>query len=623
MKLSSDFVRLIFFSLITSLSCVAQNLAPDIANYDISVILDNEKKILNGEQQLTWLNTSPIAVNELQFHLYLNAFKDNKSTFMKESGGRLRGDKMPPDGYGNIYVTRFSSMDGQELLGKLKYIQPDDENEDDRTVISVELEKPVEPGESIVLNMGFRAKLPKIFARTGYGENDYYLIGQWFPKIGVFEPNEDGEWGWNCHQFHANSEFYADFGEYKVNITLDQKLKVGASGELISELKLKDGLKSVSYKASDVHDFAWTASPDFVIHETEWKGVKVKAMMQPEHASQYKRYFDGAIRSLEYTEKLLGKYPHKTLTLVDPPISSEGSAGMEYPTFVTGLSYWGVGKWLRLAELVVVHEFGHQYFQGILANNEFEQAFLDEGFNQYLEGRIMDESYGKGSLFNLLGFTIRDSEISRYSYVTMKFPEMDKINRPVWKYPKGVYSDLTYTKTATVLMTLENLIGREQMDAVLKSYYQQYKFKHPKLADFSRVLNETTGANYQWFVDQAFNKNYSCDYQVDTLINSGKQSSFVLSRKGQFILPQQVLVRFNDGSEEVFVWDAQQINKKFSFDKLISQVSIDPGKRNLMDLNRVNNSYTVLKQDDFFAKYTAKAIFWIQHIVIGFLFWIG
>jgi hypothetical protein len=617
-------MRKIVLFLLSIQPVFAQNLAPNIANYDIAVSLDTEKKTLTGFEKLTWTNTSSVDINELKFHLYLNAFRDKESTFMKESGGKLRGDIFKQNGFGNTYITSLKSNRGEELLGGMKYIQPDDLNKNDRTVISVPLDRPLVAGETIQLELGFKAQLPKIFARTGYGKNDYYLIGQWFPKIGVFEQNSAGLWAWNCHQFHSNSEFYADFGNYKVSITLPDNLIVGATGIHQSKIKLKGGYKTVVFEQNDVHDFAWTASPEFKVYKKTWKGVVMTALMQPEHASQHKRYFDASEKSLVYLEKVMGKYPYKTLTMVDPPLESSGSMGMEYPTFITCGSFWGVGKYYKFAELVTAHELGHQYFQGILASNEFEQSFMDEGFNQYIEGRIMDENYPKGSNVDFLGFKVDDKESSRFSYVTMDFPEISEINKPSWHYPKGVYGDLTYSKTATILFTFENMVGRANMDKVLKSYYQKWKFKHPKLQDFVQVVNSTLGKDYSSFFEQTFEKPYSCDYMVDTLANSENGNSFTLKRIGRLVLPQDVQVNFSDGSTENFSWDAKNTTEVFQYQKEILSVQIDPLKKNLMDLNLLNNSYIAEPSSgSFVAKYTAKAIFWMQHIITAFMYWIG
>ncbi|HLL96887.1 MAG TPA: hypothetical protein VK404_18075, partial [Spirosoma sp.] len=230
--------RLLFFLLLSTAvqisfsgSCFPQTqkpifpvpLSPRLANYQIDVTLDADTKKLTGRETLTWRNASTDVIQELQFHLYLNAFRNDKSTFMRESGGQLRGDQIDRTGdegtYGSIDITSMNVRGGPSLT--YQFFQPDDNNRDDRTVIRVPLSKPLGPGETIVLDIRFRAKLPKIFARTGFSR-DYFLVGQWFPKIGVYESAgtryaKQGQW--NCHQFHAHSEFYADYGVYDVNIT--------------------------------------------------------------------------------------------------------------------------------------------------------------------------------------------------------------------------------------------------------------------------------------------------------------------------------------------------------------------------------------------------------------------
>lgn len=604
-------------------------LSERIANYKIGVKLDTEKKTLTGKQILTWRNTSNDQLTELRFHLYLNAFKDAESTFMKESdGGRLRSnvmDKTADINWGNIYVTAFKTSRGENLYGKMEYIQPDDLNENDKTVMRVQLDRPILPGETIELYMDFKAKLPKIFARTGFA-NDYFLVGQWFPKIGVYEAAGDryaktGQW--NCHQFHANTEFYANFGNYDVSIDVPQHFLVGATGSLINETRLKNNRKLLRYYIEDVHDFAWTASPDFVVKKQTWKNVALTVLTQPEHEAYANRYFEAAKHALDYFEKYVGKYPYPTLTMVDPPISGSGSGGMEYPTFITCGAFWGVGSWGRFQEIVTIHEFGHQYFQGMLASNEFEESWLDEGFNQYMEGRIMDETYGQGSQLNLFGYTIGDVASSRQSYVAMKNPEISEVYRNAWQYPKGAYSIMTYTKTATWMRTLENLIGREVMDEILQTYFKRWQFKHPAGKDFIAIVNEivpkrlgkTFGEDMNWYFEQVLYTAPVCDYKVTGIQNNLHDKHVVtLERDGEMIIPTKVRVTFQDKTEQVFVWDGRQKKRKYNFEKPIQHVFVDPDTANLMDLNVVNNSKSVEVKHAVFIKYAAKFLFWVQTI---------
>lgn len=615
-----------------SFYCLAQKaelpkpLSERIANYTIDVTLDTESKQLTGKQKLTWKNTSTDKITELRLHMYLNAFKNERSTFMKESdGGRLRNNKMDKtadENWGNIEITSFKTSRGENLYGKMKFIQPDDLNIHDKTVLQVTLQKPVLPDETIELLIDFKAKLPKIFARTGFADN-YFLVAQWLPKIGVYEAAgeryaETGQW--NCHQFHANTEFYADFGNYDVRINVPQEFVIGATGNLVNEVNLKNNRKLLTFHAEDVHDFAWTASPKFVVSTQKWKHVNLKVLMQPEHQYLTYRYFDAAKKALEYFEKHVGKYPYSTLTMVDPPIAGSGSGGMEYPTFITCGSFWGVGEWGKFQELVTVHEFGHQYFQGMLASNEFEESWLDEGFTQYMEGRVMDEMYGKGSQIDLFGFQMGDVASSRQSYVSMKNPEISEVFRFAWKYPKGAYSIMTYTKTATWMRTLENLIGREVMDEILQTYYQRWKFRHPSGKDFIDIVNEIVpkrmgnkfGESMDWYFEQVLYKAPTCDYKVAEITNAEGSGKFTIEREGDMVMPTEIEVLFTDGSKKLIDWNGKENTKTFVFKKQIKHIWLDPETKNLMDLNIVNNAKSVNQSRTIFVKYSAKFLFWVQ-----------
>jgi hypothetical protein len=600
-----------------------------IANYDISVKIDPEKHTLNGKETLVWTNTSTDYISELQFHLYLNAFKNKNSTFMKESGGQLRGEMMDAknkENFGWIDIISMKVRNGEYLTSKIKFIQPDDLNENDQTVLSVLLSHPLAPNESLTLDINFKARLPKAFARTGY-VGDFYLVGQWFPKIGVYEPagmRYAKRSAWNCHQFHADSEFYADFGTYRVEMTVPKNFVLAASGVFQDEKTNKDDTKTISYRADDVHDFAWTISPRFEVSERQWKHVKIKAVMQPEHSGSTERYFQSAIAALEYFQKHLGKYPYEVLTLVDPPIQAAGSSGMEYPTFITcGETFWGLPNGIRSPEVVTIHEFGHQYFQGMLASNEFEESFLDEGFNQYYEGRIMDATYGKGSLINLFGFKLNDSESPRIAYISMKNIKISEIFRKSWEYPKGTYGTLTYMKTATMLQTLENLIGTEVMDEVMHTYFIKWRFKHPSVKDFVAIVNEIApkstnykyGKNFDWYFEQTLYKAPDFDYEVSEI----NQNQCTIKRLGDMIIPTEILVKFIDGKEELISWNGEDFSKVLKFEKPISSVAIDPKNKILFDLNLNNNSRTLEQSSYPFVKYAMKIMFWVQNLMS----WVG
>ena len=596
-----------------------------IANYDIKVSLDPKTKTLYGSQTLTWTNRTTTSTSEIQFHMYLNAFKDENSTFFKESGGQLRANKMDTSkitNFGNIYLSTFKIRNGENLYSKIEFFQPDDWNKYDKTVFKVKLKNAVKPGETIVLDMSFKSKLPKIFARTGWAADDYFFVGQWFPKIGVLEQNGK----WNCHQFHARTEFFSDFGVYNVNITVPKDFIVAATGQKKSEINNKDQTKTYQFSAADVHDFAWTASPHYKYLAQEYKGIKIMAYMQPEHFYKADRYFESAKYAIDYMEKNVGKYPHSTLSLIDPTLSGSGSAGMEYPTLITCGSYWGVGRWGKFQEVVTIHEFVHQYFQGMVASNEFENSWMDEGFTQYFEGKIMQQYYD-GIQANIFGFKLNDMASSRRGYVGMKNPKVSEIRRNAWTYPGGTYGVLTYYKTATWLKTLEGLVGQHNMDKIMKTYFSRWKFKHPQPQDFIDVANEITAKynkykDLNWFFKQVLFEAPDCDYAVTYLANAPRKQppvgSFSINRFGEMIFPTQIKVVFDDNKYINLNWSGTERTKRFKFKKRIKYVQLDPKNINWMDLNIINNSLSVKEPSKVASKYATKVLFYVQQVLFFF-----
>ncbi|MCK4464251.1 MAG: M1 family metallopeptidase [Bacteroidales bacterium] len=650
-------IALSFVLFFMGIPVFSQALSPRIANYKISVKLDPEEKILDGKMTLYWKNPSQDTIRELQFHMYLNAFKNTESTFWQESGGQLRGMKVKvsdPMVWGWVDILQMEDKNGEDLTSGIKFIQPDDDNEKDQTVISVPLVNPVKPEGSVELNIIFKSKLPRIFARTGYSD-EYFLVAQWFPKIGVYEPEgmryaEEGQW--NCHQYHSHSEFYANFGVYEVEITLPERFTVGSTGVLKSKTNNDDGSKTLLYIAEDVVDFAWTASPGFQVVEDQWQDVKIMVYLQPEHLSQADRHTESVKAALSYFDKNLGKYPYSTITIVDPPLRGMGSSGMEYPTFITAGCLWGMPAGMRFTEMVTIHEFGHNYFMGLLATNEFEEAWMDEGFNTYFEARIMDYTYGdKTSFVDFNGFHFGDFENQRLGYTTMKNPKIAEVFRNAWEFQHGGYGSLSYAKSATWLLTLDRLIGRPTMDEILKTYFERWKFKHPCGKDFIDIVNEIVRKNHgtqfgdsmNWFFDQVLYGSDVCDYKLARIRNkkikppegiheiSGNkmtyksieyeniiyESKVIIHRLGEVIMPVEVLIHFDNGEEILEKWNGKSRTKEFAYERpeKIVWAQIDPENKIMIDINFHNNSLTTKPKKAVIWKYALKFLFRLQNVM--------
>src|SRR6185436_4548308 len=256
--------------------------------------LDPRTRLLTGDERLTWRNPAAIPAAALRFHLYYNAWRDTASSWMRErslAAGDPDAAARRDSDWGSIDITSVRLGDGTDVTGRLRYIAPDDGNADDRTVAEVPLERAVAPGETIDLRIAWTSHVPRTFARTGAIGN-YFFLAQWFPKIGVLE---DG--GWNCHQFHLTTEFFADFGSYDVRLTVPSGWVVGATGVERERRDSGDGTTTHRFQQDDVHDFAWTTSPHYVEHRARFEHptlppVDMRLLLQPEHAGQEARHFD-------------------------------------------------------------------------------------------------------------------------------------------------------------------------------------------------------------------------------------------------------------------------------------------------------------------------------------------
>ena len=595
-------------------------LSDRIVSYTIKASLDPapDQKTITGSEHVTWRNPSDVPVSELQFHLYLNAFRDDKSTFMVESGGRLRADEFEAGGYGNIEVTSMKVTDGEDLLPKLEFIRPDDDNADDGTVARVPLATPVAPGATIALDIEFKDKMPKVFARTGYKDN-YFLVGQWYPKLGVFEPRGMRgrvEPGWNCHQFHANSEFYADYGTFDVELTTPSNFVVGATGELVGTSPSENGATVRHYRQDDVHDFAWVADDALLdghrtYSEAGFQTVEITALVQPEHAAVMTRTLDVAEASIRWFNNNIGPYPYKTLTVVDPQEGAGGSGGMEYPTFITAGFFsmspgTAPGPRDPQLEVVIFHEYGHQYWYGMVGSNEFEESWMDEGINTYTETLGMEQVWpDHDSLYfafggeNICAIPTPSLGLGRYNRgaalpgTTRRGPMINAS----WKF-KGEYGygENSYPRPGIALKTMEGYLGPETMQRVMRTYFDRWKFKHPTSQDFFDVAAEVSGKDMSGFVDQFFRADRVLDYAVQSVKPKGEdklKTEIILERDGDAVMPVHAVATRQDGSTESLDWDGVAAQKLFTLDSAspVVRVDVDPDRTIWLDANYTNNSW--------------------------------
>ncbi|MCB0577703.1 MAG: M1 family metallopeptidase [Phaeodactylibacter sp.] len=628
-------------------------LSPRTASYDIQVRLDTAEKKLYGRQALHWANPSADTVRELQYHLYLNAFRNSESTFMREAGnfGFMIDAMRENCGWGWTEVQRITDGDGNRLA--MEYIAPDDGNPADRTVLRVPLARPVLPGGTIRAELEWTSQIPRAAARTGYNQ-DYYFLAQWFPKVGVYEPAgmrfaQAGQW--NCHQYHAEGEYYSDFGVYNVAITLPAGFTVGASGVLQGVEEQRDE-KTWAFRAEDVIDFTWAASPHFKEIKETHNGVQLRLLAYPYHEHLAERYFRVIKFAMDFCGSRFGPYPYPGLTIVDPPLHGMFSSAMEYPTLISTANLCFLPASVRTSELLLAHEFVHQYFMQMVASNEQEEPWLDEGITNYYEARIMDELFGpQSSTVDWLGFRMGNLESNRGAFFGMDNPQIADYGRFSWQFPEGSGHDISYSKTTLWLRTLEGLLGTEALDEVMGAYFRRWKFRHPCGQDFIDVVNEEVakkfgnrfGENMDWFFGQVLYSTELCDYAVASIANTpvappagifeetedcvrpeGKgeprfRASVIVHRLEGLYFPVEVRITFEDGQTITEQWDGKARSREFVYEGRGRAVAaeIDPERRICLDKNFINNSRAVAPQKTGVRKYFLQFLFWMQNAMQG------
>jgi hypothetical protein len=574
------------------------------ANYRITARLDPAARTISGEEVISWRNTSNRTATALRFHLYYNAWRDTQSTWLREealasgvSAGEITAEDRGSMDLTAMKVTRGGSE--RDVFSGLQFIAPDDGNPHDRTVVEARLDAPVQPGEAIDIHIAWTSRVPRPFARTG-AIGDYFFLAQWFPKIGVLEDE-----GWNCHQFHAATEFFADFGTYDVQLEVPNGWIVGATGREVSRTDTAAGRTTHRYVEEDVHDFAWTTSPDYVERRARFEHpslppVEMRLLLQPEHVGQADRHFAATRAALRYYGEWFGPYPYGHITIIDPAWQSNAD-GMEYPTLFTAGTRLFEPAATGDLEDVTVHEAGHQFWYGIVASNEFEHAWMDEGLNTFSTARVLGQIFPRYHSTRYFGGFIPwvftdlplTPEVDGYRMPSYRrYAESDAQSTPTWRYWPGSAGAITYDKTALWLGTLERMLGWDTLQRILSTYFQRFAFKHPRPADFFAIVNEVSRQDLTWFFDQVHRGANEFDYAVEIKSAADGPASVVVRRLGEGIFPVSVRVRLDDGQERRWNWDGKDRWKAFEVTERSRIVSaeVDPEGILLLDINRTNNS---------------------------------
>ncbi|MCP3959496.1 MAG: M1 family metallopeptidase [bacterium] len=622
-----------------------------IADYELEARLDAEAHRIEGSARLTWRNTTSRTVDSLPFHLYMNGFRAEDTAWMATSRGNHRRSAQSEEGaWGFIDVTavRLEESAALRVAGgvegpAVETVELVWSEDAEPSTMTVDLPRPVGPGESVTVQLDFTTQLPRVFARTGFFE-DFHAAGQWYPKIGVLEE----EAGWQAHAFSLFDEFYADFGNYRVMLDVPEDMIVGATGIRTVE-EVSEGRKRLTYEAEMVHDFAWMADPDFVELLAEHNGVRIRQLIQPERVADGEIHLDTQIAALDIYESRYGPYPWSTITIVHPPAGAEGAGGMEYPTLFTTGDRAAIPGWLRASVfdermsgvVVTIHEFGHQYFQGMLASREHLEPWLDEGINTTSNVLAATDVLGEDpwiSRFLTQKLYLRDflrSAIRGRATV-------EPIDRPARAFESvvGNYGSTIYSRTAAVMMTLRNLAGTEAYDRAFRVYCDTWRFRHPRGDDLEQTLvaelgdrinlapagGEAVELDVREYLEQALRTTRQVDFRVERITNrrrlgetgwrrgaggkleggdppadletpareladDGVDGVVVVHRAGAFEVPVEMRVEFADGGVERLIWDGRDRIEVFEWPgRRVERATLDPDHKLLLEWRRLDNT---------------------------------
>lgn len=592
---------LLFFLLFVSFSVFSQKkYFQQQVDYAIDVTLNDNSHILHASEKIKYTNNSPDTLRFLFFHLWANAYKNDRTAF---------SDQMVENNETDFY---FSKEEKRGFTDSLKFrVNGEEVNiseyNNHTDVVLLELLNPLLPNETIEITTPFRVVIPEVFSRMGHKEQAYQ-ISQWYPKPAVYDNK-----GWHPMPYLDQGEFYSEFGNFTVNITLPKNYVVAATGDLqdAAEVKfieshmlkndsslltrLKDNpesdaqYKTITYKQNNVHDFAWFANKQFIVEKTtdtlpNGKQTDCYSFFPP---AQHKFYDSSSIttaKTIHYLSVHVGEYAYKQASIVAGYLLAGG--GMEYPN----VTVIGSIDSKSMLQTVIIHEVGHNWFYGMLGSNEREHPWMDEGINSYYEN-VIDKSLKKNKApENAIGKFAADGVSFLYPLAAKQ--NMDQpIEAPATEYTKLNYGGIVYGKAANMFAYLQEYLGEETFEQCMKSYFNLWHFKHPYPEDVRTIFEKETGKNLAWFFEDGMLTTKKIDFAVRNATIKNNTAKVSIKNRTDFTGPVPVSACIGD-SAVATKWIEYPYENEVVFDNLPNEVSkIILNAKGHMPEIKLNNNY--------------------------------
>ena len=527
-------------------------------DYKMDVVMDAKNYQYKGKQQLVYTNNSPDTLRRVFYHLYSNAFQpgsemDVRLLTIADPDRRMVtktkvGDKevkhsriaeLKPNEIGYLKISNFK-QDGVSAVAK-----------EVGTILEVTLAKPILPNSSTTFTLDFDGQVPLQIRRSGRNnaEGVEFSVAQWYPKIAEFDYE-----GWHADPY-IGREFHGVWGNFDVNITMDKDYVIGGSGYLQNKNEIGHGYEdkgvTVTYPkktktltwhfiAPNVHDFTFAADKNYlhdIVQVPNGTTLHFFYKNNPKIIDNWKKAEQQTVTLMQFYNKTVGKYPYDQYSVIQG-----GDGGMEYAMCTLIL---GEGTYNGLIG-VIAHEMGHSWFQHVLASNESEHGWMDEGFTSYLEDLGMNEIAEKK--------VENPHEDSYRSYVFMansgkEQPQSTHCDRYDYNQMYGITS---YSKGDIFLSQLGYVIGKENLAKTIKRYFSDFKFKHPTPNDIKRSAERVSGANLDWYLTDWTETTNTIDYSISNVAESGNSTAVSLERIGRMPMPIDLNVEYNDGTKESF-----------------------------------------------------------------------
>lgn len=562
--------------------------------YEIRVTLDDREHMLRGNETILYTNNSPNTLTELYMHVWPNAYRNNQTAFAKQQLENGKTDFLYLSDQERGYIDSLAFLlDGKTAQWELTK---------DIDIARITLNQPLKPGESTRISTPFKVKLPKVVSRMGH-EDQLYCVTQWYPKPAVYDVN-----GWNPMPYLDQGEFYSEFGTFDVYITLPQNYVVASTGVLQNEeekawlmAKSKNKFpdsegskifppsapqtKTLHYRQDRIHDFAWFADKRFSVERSEVvlpisKRTVTTWMFEVAPKSSSVAWIDTAI--LFYSD-MLGEYPYSDASVAVTPLVS--GTGMEYP-MVTNITAAG--------RQVIVHEVGHNWLYGILASNERAYPWMDESINNYYETRSAEyegiHPYEPLRLQNLASFGSDGYRGLETRYLIGARNNRDqKAMLHAASYDDYNYGAIIYGKASSAFHYLQRYLGDSLFDAMMRAYYEKWKFKHPLPDDFISHAQQFTGKDLNWFFEGLMNTTYKQDWRIKRLRKTPTSTLVYLKNKAPFNAPVSITALNNNIPLHTIWVDSVTDNPVVFPNGLYDRIRVDAFEITT-DINRENNT---------------------------------